>query len=91
MNKLTKQEAIDIYNKGEWKSWTDKQIVDFQLYEELLCMEFSVFHKAVGNMLGRPVFNHEFAHPETLIAEYEGRKAPATFDEHFAVMVKDLG
>lgn len=58
---MNKKEAIKLYNSKWWEGKTAKEIVDFQLYEDKLCVEFSVFHKSIEEILGRPVFTHEFA------------------------------
>lgn len=71
---MTKEEAI---TKAETKWWLGKsarEIVDFQLYEDRLCMDFSDFHKALETALGRPVWTHEFADRQGLQAEYEGKR-----------------
>ena len=46
----------------------------FQLYEERLCMPFPLFHKAVEEALGRPVYTHEFAGVENLRQEFEAMR-----------------
>lgn len=84
MEQLTKEQAIAIYKGGEWKNWTDEQIVKLQIYQKKLCVPFSVFHKAIGKILERPVYTHEFAGDEghsRLIEEYEGKRPKPTFDE----------
>jgi hypothetical protein len=73
---MTTEEAIAKAKTGWWKDKTPKEIVDFQLYEEKLCMDFSDFHKAVEKVLHRPVWTHEFADVAGLRAEYEGKRAP---------------
>jgi hypothetical protein len=70
------KEAIAKAKTLWWKEKSAKEIVDFQLYEPLLCMDFSDFHKAVEEALGRPVFTHEFADTEGLQSEYEGKREP---------------
>lgn len=75
---MTKTEAIKIAESGWWKGKTVKEIVDFQLYENRLCMPFGDFHEAVEKVLGRPVWTHEFADPTGLRAEYEGKRPPET-------------
>lgn len=67
---FTKEQAIKIYESGVYNDMTAKQIVDFQLFESKLCMPFGVFHGAVEEMLGRPVYTHEFSEPENLRKEY---------------------
>lgn len=78
-HKLTKAEAVAFYDSGEWRSWSAEQIAELQLFQDLLCVPFDVFHKAVEEVLGRPVWTHEFASPnhENLRAEYaETQPAP---------------
>lgn len=56
---MTKKEAIELYNMKCWNQLTLKEIAEFQLFEERLCMPFDVFHYALEKTLGRPVFIHE--------------------------------
>lgn len=81
MKQFTREQAIKLAEGGEWKDWTSEEIVRFQLYQRRLCMDLSVFHKALGEVLGRPVWTHEMADFEALQAEYEGNKPAPTFDE----------
>jgi len=39
-------------------------------------MDFSAYHEAVESLLGRPVWTHEFAHPDVLLHEADGEIAP---------------
>ncbi len=73
---MTKDEAIAKAKTGWWKDKTPQEIVDFQLYEEKICMDFSDFHKAVEAVLHRSVWTHEFADVMGLRAEYEGKRLP---------------
>lgn len=81
MKQFTQEQAVTFAKGGEWKDWTEEEIVRFQLYQRRLCMDFDVFHKAVGKILGRPVFLHEFMSFETLQQEYEGSRPAPTFEE----------
>lgn len=73
---MTKDEALKMAQSGWWKEKVARQIVDFQLYEDRLCMPFKNFQAAVEEVLGRPVWTHEFADPKGLQAEYEGKRLP---------------
>lgn len=75
---MTKEEAIAMAESNWWKDKTAYEIVDFQLYEDTLCMDFSDFHKAIEDALGRSVWTHEFADRKGLQAEYEGTRTPET-------------
>lgn len=81
MKQLTKEQAIAFAESGEWKDWTDEEIVRFQLYQKKLCMDFHRFHLAVGKVLGREVYTHEFANWDAIVAEYEGERTAPTFEE----------
>lgn len=87
MNQLTKEQAIEFYERGEWRSYTDRQIVDLQLYQEYLCVPFDRFHEAMEKVLDRPVWTHEFGNFHRLTDEYEGRRPKATISESFQALV----
>ena len=57
---MTVEEAISLAETKFWEKMTPREIATFQLFEEKLCMPFSVFHEAIEKTLGRPVFTHEF-------------------------------
>lgn len=57
---MTKEKAIALAESKFWEGMTHKQIAEFQMCEEKLCMPFPVFHEAVEKTLGRPVYTHEF-------------------------------
>lgn len=73
-NGLKKDEAIRLSELKWWEERTPQEIVDFQLYEDRLCMPFHEFHGAVEAVLGRPVWTHEFAVKGRLTAEYAAVK-----------------
>jgi hypothetical protein len=81
---MTREEAVAIYDSGQWKDWTAQEKVSCQLYEERLIMPFGEFQNAVNEAFGRPVFTHEFANPEKLQAEYEGKIGPVSLQESLA-------
>ena len=84
MNKIkqfNKEQAIKIYNSEIWKDMTAKQIVDLQLFQNLLCVPFDLFHKSITEVLGRPVYTHEFAFQDLLEKEYLGEKPAPTFED----------
>lgn len=57
---MTKEKAIALAESKFWEGMTHRQIAEFQMCEEKLCIPFSVFHEAVEKTLGRPVYTHEF-------------------------------
>jgi hypothetical protein len=52
-------------------------------------MPFDVFHKAVEEALGRPVWTHEFAYSDDLKKEFLGDKPAPTFEEVVALVPRD--
>ena len=82
MKQLTKKQAIELSESKVLETWTDEQIVRFQLFQEKLCMDFSAFHKSLEAVLDRPVFTHEFGmNYNGIVLEYLGEKEAPTFDE----------
>ena len=80
-NQLTQEQAIAMADSGVWEKWTPEQVVRFQLFQRKLCMTFSHFHKCMEDVLGRPVFTHEFAYRDELVKEYLGAKETPTFED----------
>jgi hypothetical protein len=86
---FTREQAIAMYESGVWKNWTAEQVVRFQMFQERLCMEFSHFHKCVEEVLGRPVFTHEFAFRDEIVKEYLGAKGTPTFEDIINLIPKE--
>ena len=66
MKQLTKEQAIAFGENKCYEGMTYRQIAEFQMEQDKLCMPFNVFHEAIEKTLGRPVFTHEFAFREEL-------------------------
>lgn len=81
MKQLTRQEAIAFFDSKAWEGWTSRQIAEFQLEQDRLCIPMEVFQKAMQEVLGRPVFTHEFAFRDRLLAELYGDAPHPTFEE----------
>jgi len=78
---MTKDEAIALAESGFWHEMSARDIATFQLYEDMLCMPFTVFHEAIEKTLGRPVYTHEFAFPGLLKKELRGEREAPTLEE----------
>lgn len=81
MEQVTREQAILIHDSKEWESWTDEEIVKFQLYQDRLCIPFGRFHQAIEVVLDRPVWRHEFAFIDRLRDEYLTLAPPPTLEE----------
>ena len=68
--KIVKKHAIKLAEKNVVEKQSDEAIFLFQMNQPTLCMDFERFHKATEKILDRPVWTHEFAHPELLFREY---------------------
>lgn len=73
---MEKEQAVELANSRWWEDKSPQEVAEFQLNENLLCMPFDLFRKAVEEWLGRPVWTHEFASPEELMAEGHGENKP---------------
>jgi hypothetical protein len=78
---LTREQAVAMAKSNVWKEWTSEQVVRFQMFQERLCMDFSHFHKCVEDVLGRPVFTHEFCFRDDMVREYLGEKEAPSFED----------
>src|SRR3990170_1464940 len=83
---MTREQAIEMAESGWWKTATNQEIVAFQLFEKLLCMDFGRFHEATEAVLGRPVYTHEFAFVEELRKEYLTQRPPMTIQESLGML-----
>lgn len=81
MKQLTQEEAIKLYKSNFWESMQPREIAEFQLFQDRLCMPFSVFHEAMEKALGRSVWTHEFAFRAELTKEFLGEKETPSFDD----------
>ena len=76
---LTYEEAMQLSESKWWEAVPLEAAAELQLYQDRLCMPFDQFHQGVEALLQRPVWTHEFARNELLIAEAEGiRTAPSS-------------
>jgi hypothetical protein len=78
---MIRDEAIKMYDTQWWLGRTPAEITRVQLYEPLCIMPFGDFQTAVEKALDRPVWTHEFAYPDSLKAEFEGKIGKPTFNE----------
>lgn len=87
---MTKESAIALAESKFWEGMTHRQIAEFQMCENKLCMPFSVFHEAIEKTLGRPVFTHEFGlNLQGLKDElFNGKQAP-TLEEIINLIPED--
>ncbi|MDE1139904.1 MAG: hypothetical protein PW999_09675 [Paraburkholderia tropica] len=79
---MTKDEAIALSESKFWEPMSYRERAVFQIFEDRLCMPFSVFHEAIEKALDRPVFTHEFGlNREGLQKELMGEVPAPTMEE----------
>lgn len=80
---MNREQARAHFESDAWKSLSDYELVKLQLYEDRLCVPFSAFHAAIGRVLNRPVFTHEFATNFIgLLVEFEAIPPPTKANGH---------
>lgn len=90
MEQLTREQAIAFHDSEVWKQMDAKAIALFQMEQECLCIPFDVFHKAIEEALGRPVWTHEFGlNHAGLLDELRGKAEAPSFDEIVAMLPAD--
>lgn len=81
MAQLTREQAIAFCKNKGYEGWTARQIAEFQLQQDKLCVPMYLFHESISEALGRSVFTHEFANPKLLLKELNGDRPTPTFEE----------
>ena len=76
---VTKDEAIEIAQSNIWNEWSNEVIFAFGMFQQRLSFDFGKFQEATEKVLGRPVFTHEFAYRDLLIAEWLKKIPQANF------------
>ena len=71
---IGRERAIELAETKWWEGQDPATIFERQMLTLELIMDFSAFHEATEKVLGRPVWTHEFARPQLLWDEYEGRR-----------------
>jgi len=90
MEQLTKEQAISFSENKLYENMTYRQIAEFQMEQDLLCVPFDLFHESMEKALGRPVFTHEFGlNIEGLKKELFGEKEPPTFEDVISLIPKE--
>ena len=80
---ITREQAIAYAKSEAWKGLTARQKAEFQLQADRLIMPFDVFHEAIEETLGRPVFTSELSSqglPQLMAELYEGKDPPTLQD-----------
>ena len=88
-NQLNEEQAIKLFESKVWESWSDEEIVRFQLFQKRLGVNFGRFQNAMNTVLGRSVFTHEYAFRENLVLEYLGEKQTPTLEEIIDLIPKE--
>lgn len=86
---MTKEQAIALAQTKWWEGLSAHDVVMFQLFESLLCMDFCTYHAALEEALCRTVWTHEIAFPARLQREFLGDRCPPTFEEIVSLIPAD--
>jgi len=89
ITQVSKEQAIALSECRFWEKMSLYDRAKFQLFQDLLCMPFDVFHEAIESALGRSVWTHEFAFRGDLIKEFNKEKPTPTFEDIINLIPKD--
>lgn len=81
MKQITQQEAIALGKSNALMDLPPKDRAMFQLHQQFLAYDFGQFQLDMEELLGRPVWTHEFANAERLKAEAAGKIPALTLDQ----------
>ncbi len=79
MKQLTRKQAIAFAQKEEWKGWTPREIAEFQLQQDRVCIPIDVYKKALSEALRRPIYTLDLLAPDGLLSELRGESSHITF------------
>ena len=81
---IGRRRAIALFGSQWWLGRTTREIAKFQLFTAELCLPFAIFHRALEETLGRPIWIHEFGlNLEALVQEFLDERDPPTLKEIF--------
>ncbi len=84
---IGRSRATALFASQWWLNRTTREIVKFQLFTEELCLPFGIFHHALKEVLGRPIWIHEFGFGvEELIQEFLHERDAPTLTEILALL-----
>ncbi|MDO8542329.1 MAG: hypothetical protein Q7S40_17965 [Opitutaceae bacterium] len=87
---IGRQRAVALSESNWWEGRTAREIAKFQLFTVELCMPFNVFHRALQEALGRPVWRHELGLcVDELIQEFLGERDAPAVAEILALLPQD--
>ena len=79
---IGRNRAIVLYESNWWVPKTAREISRAQLFTLELCVPFDIFHRALEDVLGRPIWYHEFGlNTDGLTQEFLGERDPPTLEE----------
>ncbi len=89
MIEINSETAKELARSEFWKTMSSRDIALFVLRVKYLCMPFSVFHKAIEEALGRPVWTHEMGlNWEGLLKELLGENPQPTLEDIINLLPK---
>jgi hypothetical protein len=84
---IGRRRAVALFATKWWLTRSAYEIAKFQLFTAELCLPFEIFHRALEETLGRPVWIHEFGlRVEELAQEFLGERDAPGRAEIFALV-----
>jgi hypothetical protein len=81
---IGRRRALALFESQWWLTRTTREIAKFQLFTAELCLPFEIFHRALEETLGRPIWVHEFGlNLEALVQEFLDERDAPTLAEIF--------
>lgn len=87
---MTEAQAIKLFETKWWEGRPARELAEFQMHEDRLCMPFHVFHGAVEEALGRSVWTHELGlNADGIRAELRGERGAPSVAEIIGLIPAD--
>lgn len=87
---IGKEKAIALAKSEWWVGLSAREIAKFQLFTAEVCVpDFGIFHEALEEALGRPVFTHELGlNLDGIIHEFLGEADAPTLEQIMELIPK---
>jgi len=90
MKQLTTEQAVSFDESKAYEGMSQREIAEFQINQDILCMPFNIFHEAVEKTLDRSIFTHEFGlNYEAIKSEIMDGRQPPSFEEIISLIQSD--
>lgn len=80
---ITREQAIQLSETKFWETFSDFEVVQFQLFEERLCMPFELFAERLNTVFGTTFSDQELKNLDNIRFQFTQRFFSPVTHDHF--------